>query len=186
VRDGHLHYNTFNKVLEKLSETVRYHPLHSRSFGGALHAIHDSLSYYMNGNMTPHTHFHFAYLRTIFILHRTIHIPTPSSTSTIQQTVTTMYSAKSTDEFNDFMSYLSGKPLPPPRTETPPTVAPPPARAAPARQSSTVTVANPVTTHYYASSTNKKSSTTTSSSTLDEISLAHLHFNPKLRSSIRA
>jgi hypothetical protein len=52
--------------------------------------------------------------------------------------MTTMYSAKSTDEFNDFMSYLSGKPLPPPRKETPPTVAPPPARAAPARQSSTI------------------------------------------------
>jgi hypothetical protein len=101
-----------------------------------------------------------------------------------------LYSAKSTDEFNDFMSYLSGKPLPLPRTEAPPTVAP--ARAAPARQSSTIVtrqnstavVAKPVTTQH-ASSTNKKSSTS-SSSTLDEISLAHLHFNPKLRNSIRA
>jgi hypothetical protein len=37
-------------------------------------------------------------------------------------TMTTIYSAKSTDadEFNDFMSYLSGAPLPPPRKEAAP------------------------------------------------------------------
>jgi hypothetical protein len=108
---------------------------------------------------------------------------TLSSTSTIQQTMTTIFSAKSTDEFNDFMSYLSGKPLPPPRKETPVAAAPPTARAAPARQSSTV--AKPAPTRH-ASSTNKKSSSASSSSTLDEISLAHLHFNPKLRNSVRA
>jgi hypothetical protein len=39
-----------------------------------------------------------------------------------QQTMTTIYFTKSTDadEFNDFMSYLSGAPLPPPRKEAAP------------------------------------------------------------------
>jgi len=92
------------------------------------------------------------------------------------------YSAKSTDDFNDFMSYLGGAPLPPPRKEEASAAAP--SRPAPARQSSTVAVAKPAPVARRGSSSGSNKSN--SSSTLDEISVAHLHFNPKLRNSIRA
>lgn len=93
------------------------------------------------------------------------------------------YSAKSIDDFNDFMSYLGGAPLPPPRKEA---SAAAPSRPAPARQSSTVAVAKPAPVARRGSSSGSNKSNSSSSSTLDEISVAHLHFNPKLRNSIRA
>jgi hypothetical protein len=93
-----------------------------------------------------------------------------------------IHSAKSTDDFNDFMSYLGGAPLPPPRKES--SSSSPPARAlatAPSARASVVAKPAPVARRGSSTGSTKSSA----SSTLDEISVAHLHFNPKLRNSIR-
>lgn len=127
---------------------------------------------------TLRPHFiHSTYRLIISILYETIHILSHTHATT---TTTTMnYSAKSTDDFNDFMSYLGGAPLPPPRKVASYSAAP--SRPAPARQSNTVAKPAPVARRGSSNGSNKSST-----SKVDEISAAHLHFNPKLRNSIRA
>lgn len=122
-----------------------------------------------------HTLIH-TYRLIISILYQAIHI--------LHKHNNMSYSAKSTDDFNDFMSYLGGAPLPSPRKEEASAAAP--SRPAPARQSSTVAVAKPAPVASRGSSSGSNKSNSSCSSTLDDISVAHLHFNPKLRNSIRA
>jgi hypothetical protein len=97
-----------------------------------------------------------------------------------------IHSVKSTDDFNDFLSYLGGTPLPPPRSkESSSSSSTPPARAAAlatAPSARVVTKPAPVARRGSSNGSTKSNA----SSTLDEISVAHLHFNPKLRNSIRA